>query len=437
MTTTTAETSPLLDALRESLGSKADAFVEAGLPTQRSEDYRYVTMRRLRTGSFTAPTAPPADPGRGEPFAFRGLEARRVVLVNGFRNEALSTLHALPRGVRLTVDPAGRLADFVPETGPGARRDFFWNLNTAFARPLVHLDVPAGVHLADPVHFVLRSLASAGATPIHSGRILVTLGEGASATVLRTTESSGAGAYLANYHVQYELAAGAKLVDHVLWGDPDESFTFASTQIALQAGATCDLVSISFGSRITRHLYRVDLLGEGGSAELAGTEAVGGDREFHKHITVHHRAPRGHSNQHFKTILGQQANASYDGAILVDEVAQKTDAFQLGGNLMLSDEAKAHVKPSLYIHADDVKCSHGGTCGQLEEEELHYIQTRGISRAEARRLMITAFAIEVLDRIRLDAVREECVRRLRDRLVGLDEAGTVGLSARRNRAKKK
>lgn len=436
MSATLTSTSPLAEAVGAALGEAAGPLLAAGVPTRRTEDHRYVSMRRLDEGTY-ALAAPSADAGTGPSLVLEGLDDRRLVLVDGVPCEALSSLGRGADGVEVTVGRT-ELSDPRPESGPGARGDFFRSLGQAIGRPVVHLAVAAGATVERPMHVVLRSSpAGSAARAIRSGRVLVTLGEGASATVVVTTEAASTGDYLANYHVQYELAAGSRLTVYQVDGDPDDAIVFDSHQMTLAEGADLRMVALAFGSRIARNHYRVDLVGEGANAVLQGTETVGGDREVHKHITVHHRAPATTSNQHFKTILGQSGQASYDGSIIVDEIAQRTDAFQLGANLMLSDDARASVKPSLYIHADDVKCSHGGTCGQLEEEELHYIQTRGIGRAEARRLMITAFALEILDRIEMPSVRELCHRAISERLAGLDEADTVGLSVRDNRAKKR
>ncbi|MBI4612851.1 MAG: Fe-S cluster assembly protein SufD [Planctomycetes bacterium] len=414
--------SPLVAAVEGTFGgtslASSDAYrrlLGAGVPTQKDEAFRYVSLRRLRGDAFRIFSGSPARVRDAPPLSFPGLEGRRVTLVNGRHSEGLSTL-VRPASGFSWID-AEDAADFGTDQD-GC--DFFSDLNGLVAPPLFHIDVPPGTRVEEPVHLVLRSASSGEAVSVVCARVLVTVGEGASLDLVTTTDGVGPGRYLADHHLRFELAPDSTVRHFNYHGDPDDSFFFHLTEAELRERSSYSSFHLAFGGHLSRVRHRIELVGEGASAALSGAEVLGDDREHHKHIVVHHRAPACRSHQHFKTILGQNAVTSYDGAIVVEPVAQKTDAYQLGANLVLSDTARAHVKPALYIGADDVKCSHGATVGQIEEEELLYVRSRGIPLAEARRMLVFGFAGEVLEAIDLPSVRAEFECLVGLRLAGVD-----------------
>ncbi|MDP7034073.1 MAG: Fe-S cluster assembly protein SufD [Planctomycetota bacterium] len=424
--TTSAPTTqpPLLEALTSAfptepapLGDEVRRLLATGVPTQKHEAFRYASLRKLRSKAFDF-SAPSGAVDSPDLFVCSGLENRRLVFVDGMWREELSSLQTPSQDLTWDVGPS-QLAT-APEHHELASSDFFENLNQLGDTPFFHLQVAEGAIIDTPIHLAFWNTSSEETYAVRRGQVRLTVGKGARISLV--TSTGGQGNYLSNHHLQFELAHGAEVQHYAIQEDPEESFLFDSQHVLCSEESKYSLVAIGFGTEITRNRYRVDLLGERAIANLRGTEVLSGQREHHKVITVHHRAPHCESNQHFKTILGEKSNASYDGMIVVDQIAQKTDAFQLGANLMLSEEARIHIKPSLFIHADDVKCSHGATIGQLENEEIHYLRTRGIPHAEARRLMIYSFAAEILMEIENAPLQNQFADSFLARLIRVEDS---------------
>jgi Fe-S cluster assembly protein SufD len=398
-------------------------FAELGFPTQRDEDWRFTNVTPIVELPFLP--APASATGRVTAeevagFTFGRLAASRVVFVDGHYAPELSELRPLPEGVQVV-----RLAEAL-ETEPSLveqhlgqllRMDAnaFGALNTAFFTDGLFLYVPDGVQVPDPVHVVFIGAAcETGATSML--RNLMVVGAGAGVTLLETHVSVGEGRRLTNVATEFVVGDRA-IVEHVKFQDDSlEAFHVAALHARLGRQANYVAHSFSLGARLSRNNIRTELAGAGLECVLNGLYLTRGEQLADHHMVVDHAQPNGASHEYFNGILDDRSRGVFHGRILVQSIAQKTDAKQTNKNLLLSEDAIANAKPQLEIYADDVKCTHGATIGQLNQEAIFYLRTRGLGLATARRMLMHAFAGEIVDRVRYEPAREELDRLVWDRL---------------------
>jgi Fe-S cluster assembly protein SufD len=343
-----------------------------------------------------------------------GLQAPcRVVFVNGFYAPELS---AIPAGVTV-----GNLAEALvraPEEieahlGRHAafENHFFTALNTAFFHDGAYLRVPAGQVIEEPIHLIhLSLLGDEGA--LVSARNLIVAGENSQVTIV---ESYGGlpGAASLTTAVTEIVAEPAAVIDHYkVQQESEASFHLANTQVHQMRGSNFSTHFIGFGGKLVRNEVRVLLDGEGCEATINGLYRAGGTQHVDNLTVIDHARPHCSSHELYKGILDGKAKGVFNGKIFVRQDAQKTDAKQTNKTLLLSDDATINTKPQLEIYADDVKCTHGATVGQLDEEATFYLRTRGIGLAEARDLLTFAFANDVIGRMKVQALRDRLARHL-------------------------
>jgi Fe-S cluster assembly protein SufD len=222
------------------------------------------------------------------------------------------------------------------------------------------------------------------------------------------------------------LAEGATLEHVIVQEEGREAHQLAARQVKLSRGSRYSGQAISLGGALARTDIGVVLEGEGAEASLDGLYVVDGSQQADTHLTVRHASPACNSHQLYKGVLGGRARAVFNGTIIVDQNAQKTDAKQSNRNLLLSDDALVNSNPQLEIFADDVRCTHGSTIGRLDEEAVFYLRSRGIDREAAERLLTLAFAGEILDRIPVEALRERLDKVIAGRLAEIARAGDSG-----------
>lgn len=388
-------------------------FAEQGFPTQKDEDWRFTNVTPIVRLPFK-PLFEPAErialkPEDLEQFTFGKLNAHRLVFVNGHFAPGLST--PAPDGFELK-SLARALADNSPlaqqHLGRHAQAENnpFASLNAAFFQDGSFLHLPAGRVLKRPIHLLyLSTVKESGATS--SPRNLIVAGANSQATILETYASTVQGSYFTNAVTEVVLDDGA-VVEHCKFqGESPSAFHMAALHAHLGAG--CNFISHSFaiGARLSRNTIRTVLAGEGLDCLLNGLYLTRGDQLADHHMVVEHAEPHCNSHEYFNGILDGRSKGVFHGRILVRPAAQKTDAKQTNKNLLLSDEATVDTKPQLEIYADDVKCTHGATVGQLNEESIFYLRARGIGADTARRILIHAFAGEIIERIRCAPAREE------------------------------
>lgn len=385
-------------------------FVSGGFPSQRDEDWKYTSLTGLAQTVFQAAPDPVVNLRQAEIFLPYGCKGHVAVFVNGHFHKALSRLDVLPSGARLASlhDALARWPEQLeahlsrPAEDGG---DPFGALGGALAEDGIYLHVGEGVVLEDPV-FVLH-LTTVEALPLMAHlRHVVVGGAGSSFSLFVHHASLGDDGNFTNTSTEIALAQGASMNYLKLQDGSARSYPFA--QLRARLGADARLVSrvFSFGGLLAREDLRVDLDGEGAACDLAGLYLADGRQHCDTHTRIDHLAPATTSREHYKGILAGRARAVFGGRVTVSPEARKTDARLSNHNLLLSPDAEIDTKPQLEIRTDDVKCSHGATVGQLDEDMVFYLRSRGLDEATARALLTYAFAAELVQTATLPCVRE-------------------------------
>jgi Fe-S cluster assembly protein SufD len=405
---------PPADFLAEVRRAGRERFAALGLPTTRLEEWRYTSLSSLSGLSFEpADGGAPVDAGAISRVAGPAL-GHRLVFVNGRYRPELSSVGGLPGGAfagSLAAAPALALAEARLGRLAQPQASALAALNAAALADgaLVHL--PAGTVVPEPIEILHLTLG--GGAPVASHpRNLIVAGPGSQATVVESYRGLGDGPALTNAVTEVELAAEARLEHHQVQEQPLGAWQLGLLAARQERGSRFATQSAAFGAALSRNEVRAVLAGEGGEAHLSGLYMVGGRQLVDNHSVVEHAAPGCLSREVFKGVLDGQSRAVFAGRVRVLEGAVKTDAHQMNANLLLSAEAEVDAMPQLEIYADDVKCGHGGTVGQLDEDALFYLRSRGIDREQARGLLIFAFAEEMVRRVGPAALRNRLARRV-------------------------
>ncbi|MGH7036385.1 MAG: Fe-S cluster assembly protein SufD, partial [Stellaceae bacterium] len=381
--------------LADSRSAALARFEALGFPTRRSEDWRFANLGPLRRTSF----APAAQGAAAPPDLALWLypeKTHRLVLIDGRLAPALSDIAALPRGAYLagteaTLRQRPELAKALLDETDRVGGQAFASLNAALFADGFVLVLDPGVVVEQPVEIV-----HFGRTPQRSSQLrsLMRLGEGARATVIGSF--AGGAEHWLNAVVRIELAPGAALRHAQLQDEDKSAIHFTQARAVLARNARYEAFVLNLGGGLARHDIVVRFAGEGAACGLFGASLLRGEQEATVATVVDHAAPGCATREYFKTVADERAHGVFLGRIAVQPEAQKTDAHQLNKNLLLSPRAAVDTKPELEIFADDVKCSHGATVGDLDETALFYLEARGIPPAEARRMLIEAFAAEAI-----------------------------------------
>lgn len=365
-----------------------------GFPGARDEAWKYTSVALLEKRGFKPSFAPARlDTGSLNALLIPGLEASRAVFVNGRYDPALSRL---PEGVKL-VSLASADAGIKDSLALSSdwEHDTFVNLNTALFRDGLLLELAPGQALERPLELLHVSLPEDGATA-HNLRFVIRLGAGARASVIERYTHQGDGKHFNNLVTQVSLAEKAKLSHVRLQTESNQAFHVGRVLVRQAAGSEYRSHNLHIGGAWTRLDLHTRLEAEGSSALLDGLYAVTGRQHVDNHTRVDHLVPHTTSKELYRGILDGQGRAVFNGKVVVAPRALKTDAEQANHNLILSRGAEIDTKPELEIYADDVKCSHGAAIGQLDEQQLFYLRSRGLDEVAARRLLISAFAEKLL-----------------------------------------
>ncbi len=417
-----------LRQLREEAWSRFDA---KGFPTTHDEDWRFTNIAPLVRKPFRR--APQGDAGLTakmiEEFRLAGA-ACQMVFVNGRFAPALSEMANLPRGLEVCAlaraldcgatgcAPEGCAPEGIEQhlgRYADVRRDVFAALNSALWEDGAYLRIRRGAVIEKPIHLLYVS-AGAGSEIMTHPRTLVVAEEASQAAVIEDYISIGSEAAFSN--AVTELAAGQNaVVSHYLIERENLAAFNVTTLRTEQSRATnISSHSILLGGGLVRNNVHPVLGGEGAECLINGLFVGAGHQHLDNYMMVEHAQPQGSSRQFYNGILAGSARGVFHGRIIVHKDAQKTDAKQTNRNLLLSDNARIDTKPQLEIHADDVKCTHGATIGQIEEEQLFYLRARGLDEVTARNMLLYAFAAECLDRMKEPAAREFAEKLIRDGL---------------------
>jgi len=406
-------------------------FLETGFPTTRDEDWRFTNVSVIARTPFAWAGRKASGVSQAALGSWRiQNSAAQLVFVDGRWVPGLSALAGLGKGVTLSglKDQIGKQPELV-EAHLGRyvdiRRDPFPALNTAFAEDGAFVHLRRGTVLAEPIHLLFVS--TAGETPrmIHPRNLLV-VEEESQATVLEEYVSLAGGAVLSNGVTELVAGESAHVVHYMIVREPQDAFHISTLRIEQGRSAAVASHSLLLGGGLVRNNVHPVLGGEGGECLINGLFVGDGHQHLDNYMLVEHARPHSSSRQFYNGILDGHAHGVFHGRIVVHKDAQKTDAKQTNRNLLLSDEAQIDTKPQLEIYADDVKCTHGATIGQMDENSLFYLRSRGIDRVAARRLLLSAFASECLARMPADAARAHAGQLIHQHLLSLANSPSQG-----------
>jgi Fe-S cluster assembly protein SufD len=396
--------------VKERREAAAQRFAAVGFPNTRLEDWRFTNVAPIADAKF-APAAGTFAQAAAlvDSVGFAG--SVRLVILNGQFAAGLSDLGALPKGVRI----AG-LRDGARDGSDGLEQHLgrvfsieshpFAALNTANLDDGVAIFVASGAIVETPIHIVTVTGGDNQAVTAHP-RVLIVAGAGSQARIAHTFIGATDAVYFNNAVTEAVIGEGAIVDYYVDQRESEQAFHVANVQAQVSAKGVFASHAFSTGAKIQRHDIGIALTGEGADCTMNGVYLADGERLMDTHTFLDHAMPHCTSHEVYKGILAGKAKAVFNGRIIVRIDAQKTDAKQTNRALLLSDEATINSNPQLEIFADDVKCTHGAAVGQLDEEAMFYLQARGLTRPEARDMLLQAFAGEVLAGLKIPELREQ------------------------------
>ena len=402
----TAQEPGWLQSLRQEAFAR---FAETGFPTTHDEDWRFTNVAAVA----------------GTPFELAGLESIKkaqlesfgisqfaccLVFVNGLFSQELSSVTALPKGVtvgslaaQLKNDPASvelHLGRYL-----NIERDAFAALNAAFIEDGVYVHVPRGAVVEAPIYVLYVTVP--GNTPtMNHPRNLIVAGENSHVTVVEDYVSLGEGITFSNAATELVAGDNANVSHYMIVREGDQAYNFSTLRIQQGRSANVATHSLLLSGALVRNNVHPVLAGEGSECLINGLFIANGRQHMDNYMLVEHASPHCDSRQFYNGILNGQSHGVFHGRIIVHKDAQKTDAKQTNRNLLLSDDAQIDTKPQLEIYADDVKCTHGATIGQFDDNALFYLRSRGLAEAAARHVLLLAFANECLDRMNSPQLRD-------------------------------
>ena len=396
-----------------------ERFANSGFPTQRDEDWKYTSVAAIENTRFHLLPEPQHALLAGQVAAQALPDAHLLVFVNGFLDPGLSRLGRLPPGTIL-----GSLG-YMLEQHPGRLEEVlvvdnaesaFSDLNLAFMTDGAYVLLPPGAKIKAPVQLLfIASEANLAIQP----RNLVLAAAGSSATIIEYHMAAREISYFTNAVTDIVLATGATIEHHKLQQESPTAFHIAAVNVSQEAKTRFVSSSFALGARLARVGINVRLQAEDAACDLDGLYITDGRQHIDHHTRIDHLQPRCTSREFYKGVLGGASRAVFNGRVVVHPDAQGSDALQSNHNLLLSENAEIDAKPHLEIWADDVKCSHGATVGQLDEAQVFYLRSRGIDQDSARTLLTRAFAREVIDRVHLPSLQEKLDALLQEKLKGL------------------
>lgn len=409
---TAGQTPNWLARLRE---SAMDRFEQLGFPSVKEEEWKYTNVAPISRVNFEPVVGPREarsfDAAEIANLSYPETEATTLIFRNGILtlNQELN----LPEGV-VAIDLAEAIVDDrygeVVREHLARNADYnangFTALNTALFSSGAFIFIPRDLVIESPLHLLFIS-DTLNAKPASFPRVLIVAEANSRATLLESYAGLGDATYFTNAVLEIVLKEGARLEHYKIQRESGEAFHVATTSAALGSSSSYDTTTINFGGQLSRHDIQVRMNHEGAECWVDGLYMVGASQHTDTHSVIDHQQPHCSSHQLYKGILDGKSRAVFNGKIFVRHGAQKTDAMQTNKNLLLSDEARIDTKPQLEILADDVKCAHGAAVGQIDENELFYLETRGIHPDLAKNLLTYGFAEEVIDKIKIQSIKKQ------------------------------
>lgn len=368
------------------------AIDELEVPTTRNERWKYTRLNKIKNVEFSNP----------KPFVYnKNLDSissgYRLVLVNGFVNKELSNFEAI-NGASIQLATEGNKVLWESKT---SNFEIFDAINTTHLHEAVIVSIEPNASIEKPIEIILMS---EGKEQLLNLKFILKCGKSSKAHVA-VTNLGDSNSNLTNIVSEIEVEENAKFSLHFIQLDSDESKLINSIYADQEKNSTLTIDTFTLGGQLVRNNVRMNVNGENSTSNLNGVYLPTGNQHIDNHTIVDHKVPHCNSNELYKGVIDGSATGVFNGKVFVRKDAQKTNAFQSNGNVLLTDDASVYSKPELEIYADDVKCSHGSTTGQLDEEAVYYLRTRGISESNARKLLVSAFVGEVIDNIDQEEVR--------------------------------
>ncbi|MFQ5994431.1 MAG: Fe-S cluster assembly protein SufD [Acidiferrobacterales bacterium] len=419
--TLAGDTIPWVQRTRETALSRFD---EQGFPTTRDEEWKYTNVASIQHGVFT-----PTGPSRGgiravaqiDRFLFADMVCHRLVFVDGYYRADLSLLGELPPGVVIASlasvieDAPDKLEPYLGRYAPTDKHGFA-ALNTAFLVDGVYVCISKNTVVPDPIHVLFLSTEESGSV-LAQPRNLVIGEEGSQAVVIENYASLAEARYFTNTITEVVVGKNAQIEHYKLGQESPDAFHIGGLYVQQQSGSRLISQNLTLNGRLVRNNIEVDFVAAGGECVLNGLYVATGRQHIDNHTRIDHAQPGCISREFYRGVLDGRARAVFNGRIVVHQDAQHTDAQQENKNLLLSRDVEVDTKPQLEIFADDVKCAHGATVGQLDSDALYYLRSRGMDEQTARSVLTYAFAHDVLDRIDIAAVRAYIERALTTQLL--------------------
>jgi Fe-S cluster assembly protein SufD len=384
-------------------------FQALGFPDTHDEEWRFTPIGPIAQTAFAEAPSMQVTKAALAPVVVRRMNCTQLVFVNGRYSPELSTAGALGKNViatnlaaALERDPG--LVDPYITRCASCDKLAFVALNTAFVEDGAFLHVPANVVVPEPVHVVYFSTAQK--PHVTHPRTIIVAGDNSQVKIVESYAGPDGERYLTNAVTEVVCGANSHIEHYRVQRESHQAYHISSTHVYLERSAVYAQQNFTFGGAIVRNDVQATMGGEGINCTLNGLYLANGTRLVDNHTTIDHAKPHCESHEIYKGMLDHQARGVFNGKIFVRPQAQKTDAKQTNQVLLLSDEATINTKPQLEIFADDVKCTHGATIGQLDETALFYLRARGIGVEQARAMLIHAFASDIIDRVTIEPLRE-------------------------------
>jgi len=386
-------------------------FNELGIPTVKDEEWKYTNLAPLAKQTFERPT----DSNLIEMEAFRAYRSEgdiNIVFVNGSLSTELSNVNKIPKGITIsTIDEA--IANGVPHIEKFltqydlTHETAFVGLNEAFNETGTYIGVAKKTVNEGLIH-IIHVTSSKNANTVSMPRTLITLDQSSEVTVLESHIAfNDQIVYFTNALTDIFLGEDATLHYSKAQKESLNAFHIGQTRVYQERNSNYDGFTLTAGSKLTRNNLNIALNGEGADAILNALYSIYGDQHVDNHTSVDHRVPNCTSNQLYKGILNNESRAVFNGKVFVRPIAQLTNSYQLNKNLLLGDKCRVDTKPQLEIFADDVKCTHGATIGQLDENEMFYLQTRCIPRNMATKMLVHGFVNDLFSTIKNDNIHQK------------------------------
>ncbi len=388
-----------------------ESFAELGIPARKNEEYKYSNVQKLFADTVTLSVAEaPFSNISIQKYLIPNLDAHTVVLANGVFSEELSSLKNLDKSIVVSslqnaFEKHPELIEKCFSKCADINSDAFIALNTAYAADGIFISVPDNILVEKPIHII--NLIAAKESTLFFPRNLFVVGKNAQVQLVETFETHDLPVKAISDSVtEIAVDENAKVQYYRLQNDCENGQQINTVCASQQKNSHFDTNTVTLSGGWIRNNLNIALNGENCETHLNGLFITSDTQHVDNHTLVDHRKPHCESNQTYKGILDEKSTGIFNGKIFVQRDAQKTNAYQSSKNILLSDDATINTKPQLEIYADDVKCSHGSSTGKIDDDALFYLRARGLGIASARKLLLHAFVNDVMQTIRINALRE-------------------------------